>query len=79
MNLISKEGWEIGYDLGATMSPLDYMNQSNPKTQIFPKGFRQLLVETCPLACYELKQGRKVYGFRTQDIIEQNFNQRTHW
>lgn len=73
MNLKSKEGYIIGYGLGATHTPLEYLSSSNPKTTIFPKGFKQLMVETCPLACFELKNGRKVYGFRTQDILERNF------
>jgi len=74
MNLKSREGFLIGYSKGATHTPLEYLQSSNPKTAIFPQGFRLMLVETCPMACHEMKQGKKVYGFRTQDILEKNFN-----
>jgi hypothetical protein len=60
-------------------TPLAYLEGKNPKTHIFPKGFKRMLAENYPLASFELKTGKKVYGFRTQDIIEQNFNQRTKW
>ncbi len=74
MNLVSKEGFIVGYERGAEYAPLEYMARCDPKTAIFPRGFRKLLVETCPMACFEWKQGRRVFGFRTQDILEENFN-----
>jgi hypothetical protein len=73
MNLISKEGYKIGYDLGATHTPLDYLISSDPKRAVMPRGFRKLLVETCPMAAAQMRIGR-VHGFRTVDIIEQDFN-----
>lgn len=72
MNLLSKKGYSIGYDAGADYTPLEWLQCNNPKTAILPKGFRKLLVETCPLACAELKAGNRVYGFRLNDIIEGN-------
>lgn len=75
-NLISIEGFKVGYDLGALYTPLEYLQRSNPKKTVFPKGFRRMLVEHCPDACFQMKQGLKVYGFRTKDIIEENFNAR---
>lgn len=68
--LKSKQGYTIGYSLGANYTPLEWLQRSNPKKDEMPRGFRLLLTETCPLACYELKQGRTVFGFRFRDIIE---------
>ncbi len=73
-HLKSREGYTIGYGLGADYTPLDYMQRSNPKTIIMPKGFRDLLRDTCPLAWNELCNGGTVHGFRFRNILEQRFD-----
>lgn len=82
-NLKTIEGFWVGYEIKKFQTPLyaplEYMARCNPKTQIFPRGFRQMLVEHCPEACWQLKQDKRVYGFKTRDILEQDFRQRNKW
>lgn len=73
--LITQDGRTIGFGNGADYTPLEYLQRSDPKKDIMPKGFRKLMLHY-PLACAEWKKGGKVFGFRIQDIIEQDFSHR---
>lgn len=74
MNLKTRDNFKVGYSLGATHTPLEYLISSNPKTAVMPRGFRDLLREQCPAAWFELCNNRKVHGFRFRDIIERNYD-----